>query len=300
MYGIVVHGGAGGTSPEAEEGCRQAAEVGMEILQQERDALDAAVAAVVWMENSGIFNAGVGSVLRIDGTIEMDAALITSQGIQGTVGAVSGVQNPILLAEEVTRSNMRSISGAGATSFAMERGLKFHPGPTERAYQRLESLKEEVRASLAAGEIPPGWAEGELQEFVGADRASYPVSAAQHDTVGAVVFDKQGVIALAASTGGSGLMRSGRDGDVPVRGAGFQIGEKFGVLATGVGETIIDQQGAERVALLLRMNFAPQQACGAALTFFSSDTVVGFIALTRDAIGVAANCPMASHSIMEE
>ncbi len=92
-------------------------------------------------------------------------------------------------------------------------------------------------------------------------------------------------------------MRRGRGGDVPVQGAGFQIGEEGGVLATGVGEIIIDQKGSAVVFQLIQMGFPPQQAVEQALTRFPGEVPIGFIALTREAVGIAANCLMASHSI---
>lgn len=304
MYGIVVHGGAGGISPQAQRGCRQAAAVGVEILRQEGSSLDAVVAAVRQMEDSGRFNAGTGSVLRIDGTIEMDAVVATSQGLQGTVSAVPEVKNPVLLAFEVAHSNMRHISGPGGSQFAREHGLELHPGATKRACQRLEELKAEVRETLDKGEVPQGWTEEELRRFVGSD-GIHPfhclqAAGVEHDTVGAIACDTNGVVALAASTGGSGLMRSGRTGDVSRRGDGWDIRSGEGVLSTGVGEAIIDKRGADVVLGLLSLGFTPQQACEQALTRFSPQTSIGFIAFARDTIGIAANCPMASHSIIEK
>ena len=47
-----------------------------EVLATGGSALDAAIAAVVVLEDDGRFNAGAGSVLRMDGvSIEMDAAV---------------------------------------------------------------------------------------------------------------------------------------------------------------------------------------------------------------------------------
>lgn len=305
MYGIVVHGGAGGTSSVAERGCEYAAQLGMEILRQGGSALDAAIGAVEYMENSGNFNAGTGSVLRIDKSIEMEAVVATSRGLQRTAEVMAGVKNPVLVARELMDTDLRRISGVGATQFAIERGLDSHPGPSERALERFEALKVDVRQGLESGEIPPGWTAEELQRFVvsdGFNGSCRPILPAMHshDTVGAIALDKEGMFAVASSTGGSGLMRRGRGGDVPVRGAGFQIGPGGAVLATGVGEIIIDQQGSQKVFGLLALGFSPQDACVQALTFFSRDVPVGFIALTRQAVGIEANCLMASHSIVEQ
>jgi L-asparaginase / beta-aspartyl-peptidase len=72
---IVVHGGAG-SPPSYREGCEKAAALAMSVLEDEGSALDAAIRAVVSMEDDGRFNAGSGSVFCLDGeTVEMDAAL---------------------------------------------------------------------------------------------------------------------------------------------------------------------------------------------------------------------------------
>lgn len=310
QYGMVAHGGAGGTSSIQEEGCRQVVTLGMEILRQGGSSLDAVVIAVKWMEDSGEFNAGTGAFLRIDGSMEMEAVIATSRGLQRTAEVMSGIKNPVLVALELVNTDLRRIAGPGATQFAIERGLEIHPGPTERARKRLQQLRQKTRESLARGEIPPGWTAEELRPYLESNGSEgdypdllLPATQPQHDTVGAIALDKEGVFALAASTGGSGLMRRGRGGDVPVQGAGFEIGEKGTVLATGVGEAIIDVKGADVVFRLIGMSFTPEQACQQTLSRFVSGTgdiiPVGFIALTREAVGIAANCPMASHFITE-
>ena len=46
MYGIVVHGGAGGTSPRARRGVKNAAMSGRNILRDGGSGLEAAITAV--------------------------------------------------------------------------------------------------------------------------------------------------------------------------------------------------------------------------------------------------------------
>ena len=195
MYGIVVHGGAGGTSPKREVGCRRANQRGMKIILPDGSALDAAIETVRWMEDSGLYNAGVGSIQRIDGRIEMEAVIATSQGIMRAVEVVSGVQNPVLVAKELMSTDLRRISGQGAYEFAMERGLKPHPGPTKEVQERLRALREEIKDMVSRKEIPPGWTIEELRRLVECDNPAGVLSAV--DTVGAVALDRAGVLALA-------------------------------------------------------------------------------------------------------
>lgn len=60
------------------------------------------------------------------------------------------------------------------------------------------------------------------------------------DTVGAVVRDANGHLAVAVSTGGRTGKLPGRIGDSPIAGAGFYADDRFGaVCGTGMGEAFI-------------------------------------------------------------
>ena len=54
------------------------------------------------MEDSGIFNAGIGSPLTIDKTMEMDASIMDGRDISaGSIGMATGIKNPIKVARQV-------------------------------------------------------------------------------------------------------------------------------------------------------------------------------------------------------
>lgn len=303
MAVIVVHGGAGSTSSAAERGCRRATEVGMEILRKGGHALDAVLAAVEWMENSGKYNAGIGSIVRFDGTtIQMDAVVATSDGLQGAVEAVEDVRNPVLLAAEVLKTPHMTLAGQGATDFARRLGLSPHPGPNTLAIQRHQRLLK----AIERGEIniaAPGWTPEALADLLGEQEKNgdgvSSVPTQDCDTVGAVALDTEGKFAVAASTGGMSIMLRGRVGDVPDRGAGFQIGPLGGALATGIGEEIKRQRGSDKVYQLIQVGLHPQQACEQIVGLFDPSIPIGFIALTKEGIGIASNRKMPSHSIVE-
>ncbi|MEE2830178.1 MAG: isoaspartyl peptidase/L-asparaginase, partial [Myxococcota bacterium] len=131
---LILHGGAGSmtnmTDPRAaryRDGLRKAARAGVERLQAGESALEAAIASTVCMEDSGVFNAGLGSCLTSAGTIEMDAALMDGRDRDfGAVAGVRGVANPILLARHVMADTVHCLLGAeGASDFARELGLRF-------------------------------------------------------------------------------------------------------------------------------------------------------------------------------
>lgn len=60
----------------------------MKALKAGRPATEAAEAALVVLENKEITNAGYGSNLAIDGTVECDATIVDHFGRSGACGAV--------------------------------------------------------------------------------------------------------------------------------------------------------------------------------------------------------------------
>src|SRR5579864_4492981 len=111
MYALAIHGGAGGLPrtplSSAQErsyhaGLAAALSAGQSILEQGGSALDAVEAAVTQLEDDPLFNAGRGAVLTIDGTVELDAAIMDGEQLRaGAVAAVTTVRNPIRLARRV-------------------------------------------------------------------------------------------------------------------------------------------------------------------------------------------------------
>lgn len=78
---VVVHGGAWNIPEKlldgSEEGARRAATAGMESLRKSpNDALAAVEAAVKVLEDDPVFDAGTGSCLTADRSVEMDAILM--------------------------------------------------------------------------------------------------------------------------------------------------------------------------------------------------------------------------------
>jgi beta-aspartyl-peptidase (threonine type) len=106
---IVIHGGAGPDSEfirqnkEAyEDGLKEAAQNGYEVLKGGGTAMAAVEKAVQTLEDNGIFNSGYGSALNINGEVEMDAAIMTGENLKaGAVSMVRNVKNPISLAKLV-------------------------------------------------------------------------------------------------------------------------------------------------------------------------------------------------------
>src|SRR4051812_37791094 len=92
---LIVHGGAWAMPDDViaahENGVRNALEAGWQILERGGTALDAIEAAVVVMEEDDTFDAGKGSFLTADGTVEMDALIMDGSTLRA--GGVGGVQH---------------------------------------------------------------------------------------------------------------------------------------------------------------------------------------------------------------
>ena len=225
---VIAHGGAGGWSREksrqAIEAVRKAVEKGIRVLRELRDPLDAVAAAVRLLEDSGVLNAGRGSILTLNGIVEMDAGLMDNQGVVGAVAAVRRILNPILAALVVARETPHVLmAGAGAEKLAESFGVGQHPGPlperVAQAYRRLREQRNRLFYHL--------WLE-KVSLVPGIDA----------DTVGAVAR-YGGLLAAGTSTGGISFKLEGRVGDSPVPGAGFYTGKRIACSATGIGETIL-------------------------------------------------------------
>jgi L-asparaginase / beta-aspartyl-peptidase len=206
---VIVHGGAGpirdDSLPERLEGCKAAALAAWDILAQNGSALDSAEAAVVVLEDNPLFNAGIGSTLNQNGKVEMDAAIMDGDLLRaGAVAAVERIKNPIKLARRVMEDGRHVIlAGEGALKFAREIGFP------ECSPESLIIEHERKR-----------WAE-------------------KHGTVGCVVLDASGRIAVATSTGGIFNKLPGRIGDSPLPGCGTYADDRGGVSCTGMGEAVI-------------------------------------------------------------
>ena len=108
---LVIHGGAGvisrsSVSAEDELGVRaaldRALDAGHKVLADAGSALDAVAAAVVVLEDSPWFNAGMGSVFNAEGGHELDASIMEGHTRRaGAIAGVSTVSNPVLLARAV-------------------------------------------------------------------------------------------------------------------------------------------------------------------------------------------------------
>lgn len=277
MKSILVHGGAGamrGMTSEREQryrdGLRTAADAGAAVLRAGGTALDAAIAAVVSMEDSGTFNAGLGACLTSSGTVEMDAAVMrgSDRGI-GAVACVRDVANPVHLARAVMDHTPHCLLvGDGALALAASQSLSLREDfPPASRLAEWERKKARLEARTAGKSLEQGLAElggvlGDQEDDPAASRdlaLSHDPVGDNHDTVGAVACDDSGV-AIAVSTGGIWLKMPGRVGDSPLPGAGFWA-TAAASCATGTGESLMRVMIGKEVTDGIDRHGDPQRAC---------------------------------------
>lgn len=293
---IVVHGGAGAPSDD-QDGCEQAAQRALARLREGGDALDAAVSAVVVMEDDGRFNAGSGAALGLDGaTIEMDASVMDSRGRLGAVACVRDVKNPILLARSVAETPHCILAGEGADRLARALGLSAHPGPGDRQREAHRKMLQQLAGSMPA---MPGVDNHEFLRFWNYNTPLHVPKGAGCDTVGAVVRDGDGNFAVAGSTGGSTPSLLGRVGDTPIVGSGFYAGPEGAVAATGIGEQIIRHLLARTVYQWIADGVPLAQALQRGVDLIDRKFEIGLIAVSRQEAGHCSNQGMPTARIIE-
>jgi len=243
-FAIAIHGGAGTISkanltPELRQAykdkLKEAVDKGSKVLEQGGDSLVAVQTAINVLENSPLFNAGVGAVYTYDGGHELDASIMDGKTMNaGAVAGVRHIANPIDLALAVmNKSEHVMLSGVGAEEFALTQGFTLVPNShfdSDARYQQLLDARQKLQAAEKSAQI----AGIEMKDL------DY-----KFGTVGAVALDKNGNLAAGTSTGGMTAKRFGRIGDSPVIGAGtYAENGVCAVSATGHGEFFIRYQVA--------------------------------------------------------
>jgi L-asparaginase / beta-aspartyl-peptidase len=243
---ILVHAGAGGFGEdlrEQEAECREALEdalrAGAAELAGGANAVLAVRAAVMVMESFPLFNAGYGSVLCRDGSVEMSAAVMrgTDQAA-GAVAMMRRTRHPVAAAHTLLEEAVVLLAGEAADAHAAAQGLEQH-APSEFVTERM-------RRRLAR------WLE---QQELAEDRG----------TVGAACLDSAGRLAAATSTGGRLGQRPGRIGDSPQIGAGTWADRNLAVSCTGAGEAFIRAGAGRLLAALVDRGQALEAAAEAVM-----------------------------------
>jgi beta-aspartyl-peptidase (threonine type) len=318
---IIVHGGAwdipDSEVAEHQAGCRAALEAGWRVLDRGGAALDAVEAAVRVLEDTPIFDAGVGSVLNRDGDVELDAAIMDGPTLRsGAVAAVRRVRNPITLARRVLESQVILLVGQGAERFAAAAGLPLcDPAELiiEREHTRWQELQaqSEFRTQDAFGARQADTdkrrqADGEIANTDSLLVSLSPSPPLSHpgDTVGCVALDRVGCLAAGTSTGGTANKLPGRVGDSPLIGAGlYADNQTGGCSTTGWGESIMKVLLAKTATDLIGAGHDPMAAARQAIDILARRVggLGGCILLdSAGQVGFAFNTPRMAYAYRAE
>lgn len=267
---IAIHGGAGtitkaNLSPEMEILYRKELETALnvgynEMLKENGTSCDAVEAAVKYMEDCTLFNAGKGSVFNHEGKHELDASIMTGHDLKaGSVAGVCNIKNPITLARKVIENSEHvMLISKGAEEFGKLVGCDIVNDDyfyTEQRYQQWIKLKDSKQFKLDHNVH-----QEDVTEHNNASRKEEVNDSANNDdrnptnnntndsinknstnkiacenkneskpngkdyskfgTVGAVALDRYGNLCSGTSTGGMTNKFYGRVGDSPIIGAG--------------------------------------------------------------------------------
>lgn len=240
-YKLLIHGGAGiitrNNITEAQKikvirDLDESLIAGKNILAGGGSAVDAVCTAVVYLENSASFNAGLGAIYAHSGRHLLEASVM--DGVTRNAGSVANcqhVKNPVLLAKHLLpREDIVMLTGFGADRLADEIGLEMVPN----AYFDTLFRKKQ-------------WEIAREKQGMFLDHSNLKMG-----TVGAVAIDSNGNLAAATSTGGMTNKPDGRIGDTAMIGAGtYAHNDVAAVSCTGTGEYFIRSVTAYDVACLI-------------------------------------------------
>lgn len=247
-----------------------------ELLANGSSILDAVQEGVAVVE-SDLSNRSVGLGGRPDrdGHVTLDACLQDHDGRAGGVAFVQGFENPIRIARAVMdRTPHVLLVGPGAERWALENGF--------------------VKRDVVIEEVQEEW-----REWLRTSAYKPVANIENHDTIGMIGMDAQGMLAGSCTTSGMAYKVHGRVGDSPIIGAGlFVDGEVGAACATGVGEMVIRTAGSHAVVEMMRHGASPEEACREVVERIRrknpglEEMQVGFLALRRDgAYGAHALAP---------
>ncbi|XP_035865457.1 threonine aspartase 1 isoform X4 [Phyllostomus discolor] len=229
---VLVHAGAGyhseSKAKEYKLVCKRACQKAIEKLQSGALATDAVTAALVELEDSPFTNAGMGSNLNLLGEIECDASIMDGKSLNfGAVGALSGIKNPVSVANRLLCEGQKGklsagrippcfLVGEGAYRWAVDHGIPSCPPNIMTTRFSLAAFKRNKRKLELAERVETDF----IQLKKRRQSSEKENDSGTLDTVGAVVVDHEGNVAAAVSSGGLALKHPGRVGQAALYGCG--------------------------------------------------------------------------------
>ncbi|APC97147.1 isoaspartyl peptidase/L-asparaginase [Francisella frigiditurris] len=254
MQKIIIHGGCGAREDkntsfsDYHEHLLSIIKKSYEYLVQVDDARKVAIFAAKLLEDDDIFNAGTGSRVQQDGQIRMSASIMDSirKKFAGVIN-IQNVKNPVDVANKLAEQHNSVLAGQQATDFAHNiMDLEAYNPMTEKRWKEYLSLKK---------------------GYTG--------------TIGVVVLDSKNNICAITSTGGAGFEYPGRVGDSPTVAGNF-VNDIVGISCTGIGEHIVNEGVAVKIATRVKDGMSLEEAVDKSIN--ESDELgyyVGLIALDK-------------------
>ncbi|NXA82269.1 TASP1 aspartase, partial [Thryothorus ludovicianus] len=229
---VLVHAGAGyhseSKAKEYKHVCKRACQKAIEKLQAGALATDAVTAALIELEDSPFTNAGLGSNLNLLGEIECDASIMDGKSLNfGAVGALSGIKNPVSVANRLLCEGQKGklsagrippcfLVGEGAYRWAVDHGIPACPPGIMATRFSLAAFKRNKRKLELAEKV-----ETDLIQLKKRRQSNEKENdSGTLDTVGAVVVDQEGNVAAAVSSGGLALKHPSLVGQAALYGCG--------------------------------------------------------------------------------
>jgi len=234
----------------------------MQALRRGGSALDAVEIGCRLVEGDlNDHGVGVGGLPNLLGELELDAGIMDGHTL--LAGAVAGLKeypHPISVARRVmTDLPHVLLAGEGAARFAEECGFGKAATLTDEAMRQWRERLE--------GKLPSDATTGDRRYYERmwelAGRAGFTAQGepAVRDTVNFIARDREGNIAVAASTSGWDLRYPGRAADSCVVGAGLYADNRAGAACcTGRGETAMQAGAARAIVLYLEMGLSLEEA----------------------------------------
>lgn len=208
---------------------------------------------------------GLGGFPDRDGRVTLDACIMNHQGDYGAVVCLENILHPISVARRVMEKTPHVLlAGKGAEQFAIEQG-----------FETINLLTEKSRKA---------WDEWKL-------KSEYKpiINIENHDTIGMLALDANGVMAGGCTTSGMAFKMAGRVGDSPIIGAGLFVDNAVGAATgSGLGEEVLKTVGSFLIVELMRQGKSPQEACHEAIMRIVNkdknrikDFQVGYIAVNK-------------------
>lgn len=252
---IAIHGGAGPDSDyikqnfkEYKKGLEEAINEAYAMLEEGSSAVDAVETAIKTLEDNPLFNAGKGSALTEDASVEMCSSIMNGFDLKcGAAAIVKNVRNPIRLARQIMEKTKHIYLGSiGAADFGKQINLPMEPDAyfiTEHQFEQYEKTRKKENDN------------GQQLAREQLDK--------KHGTVGAVALDLKGNLAAGTSTGGTDFCKPGRIADSSMIGAGtYANNETCAVSTTGEGELHIQHVTAFHISALMEYKgMSLREAC---------------------------------------